>query len=570
MSDKLLVQLEHPITGEYVYPKVLESGIILSDGRTLEGYIKDVSVFIMPKPSTVEVNTKTLQTYLNYAKTFKKNVEIVFREGVYNLNTCVIYANTTLVLQKNTTINHIRVNYYNPNLDREAIMNPLFLNAKPFDLEDSNITGYNGNGNIKIEANGGVIKAYNPFAFIHGKNIKFNNIVFKETKSEHVIQMASCKNVEFNKCEFIGIVDVASSRKYVEMVQLDWTTYTAMPYWIEGKPIYDNEVNDNIIFNDCRFSKGESEYSYVHTCIGSHGSTTVKNKNIYINRCYFNDFNYNAIKLYWMENVYINSCNFNTNSTTPSIGMTNCNNVNIDKSKVCGGSRFIFANTSENISVNRATIESLNGSDSFILFAESKDITIEDISIKNSVSSNYALAIRNSTDVIIDKIKDIDNDIKGGIFVILYTKDSGISDKIIIKNLSTNCSKLVRTLDTTNLIDGITKEVLFEGEASSGEITLNDSIENFKNVRICISYYGNIDTYLSFYNNICDIKHFNMADDLSKSLDMDFLELRIEKINNTTLKINHLNQVKLSNGTVTTTTPTAKIVRIYGERIKFK
>ena len=43
-EKRLLVQLEHPITGEYVYPKVLQSGVIFDDDYlTLKEKFNNVS-----------------------------------------------------------------------------------------------------------------------------------------------------------------------------------------------------------------------------------------------------------------------------------------------------------------------------------------------------------------------------------------------------------------------------------------------------------------------------------------------------------------------------------------------
>lgn len=569
MADELIVQLEHPETGEYTYPKTLSRGVIIKEGKTLDDFINDISIFYMPTPVNATFNTMILQGYLNFGRFTNTKVEIRFGSGTYDLNTCVIYDNTTLELKKDTVINHVRNTIYNPNLGREAVMNPLFLNAKPFDETDSKITGYSGNGNIKINANGGIIKAYNPFAFIHGENIEFNNIIFKETKAEHCYQIGSCKHVVFNNCEFAGTVNTTNNRNYVEMIQIDWATYAAMPYWLENGAIYDNGVNDHIVFNDCKFRKGEGEYEYLKTGIGSHGNTTVRNKNIYINRCDFSDFEYTAIRPYNMENVYINDCKFNTNSITPSINANNSENIYINNCDLIGGNRFVVSTNCKNVNINGVTAEELNGSDCFMLFGECDDINLNNITFRDCNSKSFGILLRNCENALVDNIKDINCRLGLDKFVRVTNKDNKTSDRILIGDIATDKQKAYVS-NTTNFIDKETNEVLFDGKVKEGSITLKESIDNFTDLRICFNFAGNVDKELIFNNNTFYFRDFNLPDELTPTnITVKLIEARLYKSSSTMLSIDFINQVNLFNGTSSTVNTDVHVTRIYGKRIRF-
>ena len=43
MADELIVQLEHPETGEYTYPKTLSKGVIIKEGKTLDDFMSYIN-----------------------------------------------------------------------------------------------------------------------------------------------------------------------------------------------------------------------------------------------------------------------------------------------------------------------------------------------------------------------------------------------------------------------------------------------------------------------------------------------------------------------------------------------
>ena len=109
----------------------------------------------MPPPSTVDVNTKNLQNILDKAKEKNINLTVQFLGGYYELYTCIIYDNTTIKMTNNTELKNKTTRFTDTNTSETKNIGILFMNAKPMDIEDSNITGYNGRSNIVID--GGII-----------------------------------------------------------------------------------------------------------------------------------------------------------------------------------------------------------------------------------------------------------------------------------------------------------------------------------------------------------------------------------------------------------------------------
>ena len=81
------------------------------------------------------------------------------------------------------------------------------------------------------------------------------------------------------------------------------------------------------------------------------------------------------------------------------------------------------------------------------------------------------------------------------------------------------------SLNSANSIICSRHEVLWEGDISSGEIPLSDNINKFKNLKAYIRFYGNNIKDLNFVNTFAYIKEFNLADNLSDSLKVNFVEM---------------------------------------------
>ena len=149
---------------------------------------------LMPAATDVATNTANLQALLDKAKTGQYAITIKIPKGRFQLHPCTIYSNTTIEMTDETILEGVVKAIYNSETDTNKNVNVLFFNAKPFDGEDNQITGYNGRSNIKIR--GGIIEPYCAMVFCHGRNITIENVYFRNAKADHYIQIGGCQNVE--------------------------------------------------------------------------------------------------------------------------------------------------------------------------------------------------------------------------------------------------------------------------------------------------------------------------------------------------------------------------------------
>ena len=528
----------------------------------------DTIAITMPPPSTVDINTKNLQNILDKAKGKNINLTVQFLGGYYELYTCIIYDNTTIKMCSNTTLKNKLTSFTNSNTSESINVNILFMNAKPLDNEDSNITGYDGRSNIVID--GGTIDCISAFCLCHGQNITIKNVVFKNCSSSHYMQIGGCKNVKIQNCKFIGTTEKEASRNYVEYIQLDWLISAGQPYWSSTSSIFDSTVNDGIEIDGCEFERGINDYNFMYTCIGSHSSDgDNRNKNIIIKNCNFNGYSFRALTLNRMENVVIDNNIFEDTENTQAIAITYSNNVTITSTnKIKKGKRGISSTNSSNIKIDGVLIEKVNADSDFILIGECTNVELNKVRFIDCNTTGYNVLIRNCTNVSADKCQDINTTAGGGHFFRLNIKDGGINERITIKDTITDKKEI--SLNSANSIICSRQEVLWEGEISSGEIPLSDSINKFKNLKAYIRFYGNNIKDLNFVNTFAYIKEFNLADNLSDSLKVNFVEMLLTLNNETnTITITHNNQVEILNGVNTSVPSVGSIYKIIGERVYF-
>ena len=144
----------------------------------------------------------------------------------------------------------------------------------------------------------------------------------------------------------------------------------------------------------------------------------------------------------------------------------------------------------------------------------------------------------------------------------MYTTDDGINEKITIKNTITDKKEI--KISSANSIISSNDEVIWEGSLSTGEIPLNDSLDKFKNLKIYISFNGNIVKDLNFINNTAIVRDFNLADDPIESVIVKFIEIKLTSDTNK-ITVNLNNQVDISNGSNTSVSSNATIYRITGK-----
>ena len=538
----------------------IESGIAQIDNKL------DKINIIMPKPGTVEENTAILQGYLDLAKDNKTNVVIRFDAGEYKLNTCVIYSNTSLLLNNQTKLIHVRNSFFNPETQADKIVPVLFTNVKPFDTDDMKITGYNGRSNIYFE--GGIIDAYCSFVLCHGRNIKINGTRFINTKSDHVMQIGACKNITIENCEFEGMVETADDRQYVEMIQIDWMTNGALPYWTTTALLYDGTVNDTITIDKCKFKKGQDDYAHLKTGIGSHGTMDEEmNRNIIIKNCDFIDFEYTGVNIYGMTNVLLTNNHFQTTAgDLNSMHINTSDHVVVEKSNYFNfGKRAIWCVDSSNVSIDSITINELTSNSDFLFVVRSNNVRLNGVTFVKCSSEQYVALIRDSSDVSAVNCADVNCEAPMGFFHV-YATSGNVTKNISIRNTNTDKPEIKLT-SGSNIIADI-EETLWKGSIDTGAITLSQDITKFKDLKILLSWYGESTHELAFRDNAAFIKNFNMPDDISGTISLYFLELVIDKESDTAIKIRTNNGIIFKDGKFATGN-SAKVKSIVGKRIRY-
>ena len=570
LSDEVIKILE-----EWKEDGTLETLINIEKIDKLNTKIDEVSsqmdniTIIMPLPSTVENNTKNLQQILDKAKSKKINLTVQFLAGYYELNSCFIYDNTTIKMTNKTILNNVATKFTNPVTQINKNIPILFMNAKPYDGDDSSITGYNGRSNIIID--GGILDTISALLLCHGQNIIIKNVTFKNCNSDHYIQIGGCKNVKIQNCKFIGTTERDSSRNYVEFIQIDWVTEKGQPYWVSDASIFDGTISDGIEIDGCEFETGIGEYNFMYTCVGSHSSDgDNKNKNIVIRNCKFTGYSYGGLTIDRMTNVIIDNNVFTDTKDTCAISISNSDNVSINSNnRIKGGKRSIYCTSSSNVKIDGILIEDINADSDFILIGESSNVELNRINFINCNTLGNNILIRNCNDVNADSCRDVNTSATDGYFFRVYTKNNGVNERIRIKNTITSNKKECRISDANSIISS-KREDLWSGNVSSGEILLNDDITKFKNLKIKIELYGKIVRNLDFVSNVATIREFNLRDATEESLRMNFVEIQLtlDSTNNKII-INHINQLDIANSSTENVTSNASILNITGERVYY-
>lgn len=178
---------------------------------------------------------------------------IYFPAGTYHLGKIRLKQNTHLILNDDAVI--------------QVEGKHLFFN---FELTDTNVLGYAGQGNISVE--GGTIQGH-AASFFHANDVTFKNIKFKNSLNDHYFEIAACRNFKIENCHFRGMAAQRAKRHYVEYVQLDHALRIGFPHLGKAdSPTFDGTPNTNISIVGCSFDKGDTEtFGNLYAAIGSHG-----------------------------------------------------------------------------------------------------------------------------------------------------------------------------------------------------------------------------------------------------------------------------------------------------------
>lgn len=242
----------------------------------------------------IKVSNTITSNELNFILANNSNIvkNIYFEAGTYSLDTIRLKSNTHLILDENAIINVSNTH--------------LFFN---FESSDTEVIGYNGQGNIIVE--GGTINGH-ACSFIHADNVLFKDIQFNNSNNDHYFEIAACRNFRIENCHFKGMIGQIESRRYVEYVQLDQPSYTGFPHLGNiDSTTFDGTPNTNIYIIGNTFDKSNTpNYENIYCAIGSHGSGANYQTQIVIKDNKFYNCTHAAIASRGWKNVYIENNTF--------------------------------------------------------------------------------------------------------------------------------------------------------------------------------------------------------------------------------------------------------------------
>ena len=191
-------------------------------------------------------------------------------------------------------------------------------------LSTDTYLGYNGNGNLTIR-NGIIQKG--SIELIHGENILFENIGFKNCTRDHYIEICACKNVTVRDCTFKGMPTGDTSRK--EYINIDNCVYSNFPYMNENSVMYDGTVVHGVLIDNCSFDINDT---VMEDAVGKHSyyssdHTLNKAENITIRNCKVYGATECAFYFLGAKNIVIANCY--TEDSKSLFSIDNCSNVKV-------------------------------------------------------------------------------------------------------------------------------------------------------------------------------------------------------------------------------------------------
>ena len=249
-----------------------------------------------------------------------------------------IYSNTIVDLNKC----EIKVVDGTPSSD--AYNRVQFMN----NLESMTVEGYGAIENFHVK-NGTLNGNIGGISFLlfHGLNCSFTDIDFQNCfVSTHIFDLLGCKNIEIKSCKFVGNLLSVSSNNFREVIQPDYATYGAGPYWGNDPSFaFDSIPTDGLLVDSCIFKKNTSDLYYLNG-VGTHATNTGVHTNIVVRNCEFYDCQYSNIRLPKSSNVTIegntfynirsdrNADNFAINITNEGdLGVTALHDITIRNNK---------------------------------------------------------------------------------------------------------------------------------------------------------------------------------------------------------------------------------------------
>lgn len=338
---------------------------------------------------------------------------------------------------------------------------------------------YEGTNNIYIKGgtllHNGNETPRNMFLLFHARNIKFENVTFKNIVASHAIDLVGCENVTVEHCKFLGYDHSKSNEKFREVIQIDCATKTGAgldeSLYPADSTCFDGTRTKNVLIENCIFDRSDT-LPPAHNCVGTHSQ---------VEKPLQGDLRSNDIKI--LNNTFVGN------------GLITTENDDGDISKAGKCIRLIQM---ADVTIEGNKIKNYGRAVSCEIFAKyrtlsGKVITDEEMIKKQNVGNVNVSIINNSIEC-----PKVEESYKWNCITI----DSKIAKcrhknfKIQgnnIKNLGVNGNRSVgiRNLDnchaTNNTIEGGEKGFYIETETSSNIITRDN---DYINVAIPIDFVG--------------------------------------------------------------------------------
>lgn len=281
------------------------SVITLSNGLVAKLDVKNDVVNVKQfgaRGDGVTNDSSAIQNALAYNGNNRSIVKFVNGETYRVDNNFYIYSNTTVDLN-GCTVKDIDGGPLSTSYNRVQFMN---------NLDSMTVAGYGALKNFVIEngtfdGNAGGVA----FPLFHAQNCRFENINFNNCfVSTHVFDLAGCNNITIKNCKFIGNLLTTAANNYREVIQPDYATYGAAPYWGNDPSFaFDSLPTDGLTVDGCVFKKNDGDTYYLNA-VGTHSANTDPHNNIVVKNCEFYDCQYSCIRLLKANNIVVENNTF--------------------------------------------------------------------------------------------------------------------------------------------------------------------------------------------------------------------------------------------------------------------
>ena len=209
-------------------------------------------------------------------------IDFVKREGETwdeAINRVITLGNKVKFLNKRYELYDTIILKNNTILDLHEETELVRMHDKQMFISESSVNTIKYEGVNNISVTGGIIIhngndiPRNMFSLFHARNIKFENVTFKNIVASHAIDLVGCENVEIQSCKFLGYDHTKSNEKFREVIQIDVCGQTGTGYDTEIYPIgskcFDGTRTKNVLIENCIFDKSDT-LPAAHNCIGTH------------------------------------------------------------------------------------------------------------------------------------------------------------------------------------------------------------------------------------------------------------------------------------------------------------